>query len=569
MRVHLLAFLLVLPAVVRASRPESAEPSEPKPTVVAAALVAPNADDPEVVEAVEAADAIGIQEDVNEGRRELDEMQKAEAQVLGDESVEPSNTHRVGLTSPLRLRAMDSFDRDDVLPGPHTPSPQGNAGALLPELEGLDIAALKASFDIPIEINEDVIQYIKFFQGRGRQWFEKWLARSHRWVPIMRPILAEEGAPLDLVYLAMIESGFSAYAYSWARASGFWQFISPTGRHFGLRDDFWVDERRDPVLATRAAARYLKALHKEFGDWHLAWAGYNAGEGKIRRAIKMYGTRNFWELTRAGRYLKPETKHYVPKLIAAAIVAKHPERFGFTNVVPEGPFEWDEVEVPDATDLQVVARAAGISAEEIQQMNMPLRRACTPPARSGLGYRIKLPKGRGASFAAEYAKVAPAERLTFRHHRVVRGDTLGGIAGRYGMPSDAIMKLNGVKNARALRLGMDLIIPLPTQIASKYPDLPSTWKEPRAKTRGGKGRTTSKRLARGVEREVERKAPGKNQYVIRSGDTLWSIAQRFGCDIDELKRWNQIGRRGHQGLQVGRALHVAPPASGKTNKGRG
>lgn len=525
----------------------------------------PAADEPAVGE-----DAPGIQEDLVEGKKELEELLKVEAQEIEGAAHVPPGLDLLGPANPLRQRALDAWTRPGELPGALAPLPEGDAGALLAELGGMDLATLKAKYDIPIELNDEVLAYVRFFQGSGRGWFEKWLARSHRWLPIMRPILAEEGMPLDLVYLAMIESGFSAYAYSWAKASGHWQFISETGRRYGLRDDFWVDERRDPVLATRAAARYLKKLHKEFGHWYLAWAGYNAGEGKMRRAIRMYGTRDFWALTEAGRYLRPETKHYVPKLIAAAIVAKHPERFGFSRVVPEGPFEYDEVVVPDATDLAIVAKAAGVSMEAVQAINPALRRWCTPPARGGEGYTIKLPRGTRDTFLAGYAKVAPKERLTFRHHRVRRGDTIGAIAQRYGMPASAIMRLNGVKSARSLRIGVDLIIPLPTHVAASHPDLPSTaGLDARRPRRARSAAVTGRRAAKQAERQVTHAVAGrKGQYVVRRGDTLWSIAQAHGVDVADLKRWNELGRRATRGLQVGRALFVTAPRRTQAASGR-
>jgi membrane-bound lytic murein transglycosylase D len=533
------------------------------PARAAVAPAPPDGPVEDTLEDPEAPDAIEIQEDLAAGKKELDELLELESREIERELEAPAGLELLGPANPLRQRALDAWTRPGELPGEVAPLPEGDAGAILAELGGIDLAALKAKYDIPVELNDEVIAYIRFFQGAGRKWFEKWLARSHRWLPVMRPILAEEGVPLDLVYLSMIESGFSAYAYSWAKASGHWQFISATGRRYGLRDDFWVDERRDPILATRSAARYLKALYKEFGHWYLAWSGYNAGEGKIRKAIRLYETRDFWELSAAGRYLRPETKHYVPKLIAAAIVSKHPERFGFADVVPEGPFTFDEVVVPDATDLQVIARAAGVSVEDVQALNPSLRRWCTPPARGGEGYAIKLPAGTRDAFLAGYALVTPEERLTFRHHRVRKGDTVGTLARTYGMPAEAILKLNGVRNAKALRVGMDLIIPLPTQLAASHPDLTSKGGydagKPRVRAARGTTGPTGKRAAKLAEREVSRAVAGaRGQHVVRGGDTLWSIARKYGVDVDELKRWNKLGGKS-RGLQIGRALRLSAP----------
>ncbi|MBU4484917.1 lytic transglycosylase domain-containing protein, partial [bacterium] len=240
--------------------------------------------------------------------------------------------------------------------------------------------AYKSRYDVPIIINEEVIQQINYFQGNGRRHFERYLERSGRYVPMMRKILKEHGLPEDLVYLALIESGFNLKAHSRARAVGPWQFIYWTGHRYGLKVDTWVDERCDPVKATHAAAGYLKALYNEFGDWYLAMAGYNAGEGKIRNAIKRYHSRDFWTLSGEGnRYLKPETRNYVPKFIAAVLMAKNPEEFGFDHVKLQPPLEYETVEIDSQTEIKVIAKLADTSVETIESLNSELRRWATPP----------------------------------------------------------------------------------------------------------------------------------------------------------------------------------------------
>src|SRR5258705_538044 len=237
-------------------------------------------------------------------------------------------------------------------------APAGSVSVKLPELLGISEEELRAKYDIPVELNDAVVAYIRFFQTDAREHFSKWLGRSTRYIPMMREVLERERIPLDTVYLAMIESGFSAYAYSFAKAAGPWQFVLRTSKRDGLLTDFWVDERLDPYKATVAASRYLKDLRERFrGNWYLAWAGYNAGEGKISRAIRNEKTTDFWRMMGKGRTLRAETKHYVPKLIAAALIAKHPERFGF-RVDYEEPREFEDVRAPDATDLHALANAA-------------------------------------------------------------------------------------------------------------------------------------------------------------------------------------------------------------------
>ncbi len=546
------------------------KPSSPTPPVtasaasrkaVAKATAAPAAATDDAAGA-DSTDATGIEEQVTQSSRELQEMQQAEDQALSATVGGPRGVHLLGVANPLRLRAADPFGRETAGETPAALPQLGDAGEVLQELSGIDLATLKRQYDIPVEVNDDVIACIRFFQTGGRKWFTKWLERSHVWIPVERPILAQEGVPLDLVYLSMIESGFSEYAYSWASASGLWQFVRGTGRLYGVRDDFWVDERRDPVKATRAAAQYLKSLHDQFGDWYLAWAAYNAGAGRIQAAINRYGTRDFWQLAHDGRALRPETKQYVPKLIAAALIAKHPKRFGFADpVVPSAPYRYDEVEVPDATDLAVVARAAGVSTAAVQRLNPALRRWCTPPRRAGHGYLVKLPFGTKVRFLAEFAKIKPSQRLTFRHHRIHRGDTLGAIARAFRTPLFAIERLNHIRNPRRLRLGQEIIIPLPTQLAKYYPDRPDRF-QARRRVRPGwqrharRWRRRSARVAWRGRNRSRRVARGR--YVVRAGDTVWSIAQKFGVAVGELRRWNRLSWRAMHRLQVGRMLVVAP-----------
>jgi membrane-bound lytic murein transglycosylase D len=524
----------------------------------------------------EYADAAGIQEDLDEGKKELEELLKAENQAIEPNEGLPKDTEKLGVGNPLRARMLDTERRGGEFQEAPAPLPEGDAGELLAELRGIDLAALKAEYDIPVEINDDVIQYVRFFQGTGRKWYARWLERSKRWIPYMRPILAEEGVPLDLVYLAMIESGFSPYAYSWANASGFWQFISATGRRYGLRDDFWVDERRDPERSTRAAARYLKALHQEFGDWYVAWASYNAGEGKLRKAIRLYDTRDFWEISHGGNFLRKETKHYVPKLIAAAIIAKHPERFGFEDPEGESPYRFDEVEIDDATELQTIAEAAGVSVEEIQQLNPSLRRWVTPPARGDKGYKIKIPHEKKETFLAELAKRTPEEPLTFRHHRVAHGETIKVIAKKFSQAGESILRVNGIANAKALRPGTDLIVPVAPSIAERIADSGLTWTVSRSARRQAKVHVRGARMARAGERPTKvthaakASAPTGKTYKVRSGDTLSSIARRFGVPVGNLKKWNGIG---NQKVSAGRSLYLSPPArkadNGGSKRGRG
>jgi membrane-bound lytic murein transglycosylase D len=425
---------------------------------------------------------------------------------------------------------------------PHAPG-EGRID-LLPELDH-DLAQLQAEYDIPIEVNEAVVNYVRFFQSRAaRGHFVKWLGRSHRYLDRYRAILKEEGLPQDTVYLAMIESGFGNFAYSRARASGPWQFIAATGKHFGLKQDFWVDERRDPERSARAAARYLKELFGQTGDWRLAWAGYNAGVGRIFKAKKK-GYEDFWEMaaTPGRKVLRAETKGYVPKLMAAAIVSKHPEAFGFTadEIVPQRWTEYVEVDVPSATLLSVLAGAAEVSERDLIDLNPELRRACTPPR----PYKLKIPAAQAETFAANWPALKGKARMTFAGHVVRRGDTLSAIAARFGVPVQGIMEMNGLKSARRLRIGQELMVPRPIGSAAAMARTP----EPARRV----ARARATRATRVAAAPANR---ARSTLKVRPGDTLWSISRKLGVELRELCRWNGIEDPRRHKLLAGKQLVV-------------
>jgi membrane-bound lytic murein transglycosylase D len=312
-------------------------------------------------------------------------------------------------------------------------------------------------FDIPIVINGKVEQFIQYFQTTIRGKFVTWLGRSEKYIPFMKNVLKEHGLPEDLVYLALIESGFNPYAYSRAKAVGMWQFISMTGKRYGLRVDWWVDERRDPEKSTIAAAKYLKDLHDMFECWYLAAAGYNAGEYKIIKAIKRYQTEDFWKLTQY-RYLKRETKDYVPLMIAAALVAKDPEKYGFTDVEYQDPLQYDKVNVPELTNLSLIAKACETSLDEIKDLNPEIRRGVTPPNESE--YEIKIPFGKKDLFLNNFEMLQPFEKFPFKTHPVKKGETLKRIAGCYRVDLEPLLEINHLSKTSQVSKGMTLLIPL-------------------------------------------------------------------------------------------------------------
>ncbi|MBE7415603.1 MAG: transglycosylase SLT domain-containing protein [Deltaproteobacteria bacterium] len=312
--------------------------------------------------------------------------------------------------------------------------------------------------EIPVVVNKSVESFIRYFQTNGRKHFEKWLGRSAEYMHMLQAILRENGLPEDLSYIALIESGLNPTVRSHANAVGMWQFIKGTAVRYGLRVDWWIDERRDPEKATYAAASYLKNLYGMFGSWYLAAAGYNAGEGRVARAIKKQGTEDFWELASKKKALHRETREYVPKYLAALTIAKDPEQYGFSPVVFTEGLRYDKVPVKQATDLRVIAVAAGTTVEEIRRLNPELLRWFTPPDYPG--YQIKIPAGSAEVFMENMKKVPPAKRVSFVQHKIKRGDTLGRIAAKYGTEIKPIMHLNENLNPKRLRPGTVIMIPV-------------------------------------------------------------------------------------------------------------
>ena len=272
------------------------------------------------------------------------------------------------------------------------------------EVEETEVPVL-TTFDIPMTTNEKVEIYIHYFTNRIRDKFSTWLGRSEMYLPMMKKTFREKGLPEDLTYLVLIESGFNNRAYSRAKATGQWQFMKGTGKRYGLRIDRWIDERRDPEKATEAAAEYLGDLYGLFNDWHLAAAGYNAGEGKIGRAIKKYKTVDFWQLSQPkNKYLRRETKDYVPKLIAAAMIAKEPAKYGFDDIEYDPSIAYEKVTISRIMDLREVASAAECSLEDIQILNPALKTKFTPP--NYPDFELNVPMGKKEILEDKLASIA-------------------------------------------------------------------------------------------------------------------------------------------------------------------
>jgi membrane-bound lytic murein transglycosylase D len=366
-----------------------------------------------------------------------------------------------------------------------------------------DIVPLKPELP-PVEIvrNDRVEKWIRYFTGDGRNCLSRWVKRSGKYRDGMQAILKEEGMPLELVNLAMIESGFYAQAYSRASAVGFWQFIESTGKIYGLRIDWWVDERKDPEASTRAAARHLRDLYESLDSWPLAFAAYNWGQRRVERAVKRAHSRDYWDLK-----INRETANYVPKFMAACIIMDAPGDYGF-DFEYDSPLVYEDIEVDPKTHLGAVADVCGVDTTHVLELNPHLIRGCAPDGKSF--YPVRIPEGMVEVCRAGLAAMPREERIasTFLtptvKHKVRRGETLSGIASRYGVSISEITSANSIRNRHRIRIGQVLTVP------------------------GGDFRGPADR-------------PGI--HVVRKNETLSSIAKRYGVRVKDIERWNNLSSR--------------------------
>lgn len=463
--------------------------------------------------------------------------------------------------------------------------------------------AEEIKYDFPITINKQVEYYLDFFQNKQRKSFSLWLARSGRYVPMITQQLEEAGLPKDLAYLPMIESGYSLTAYSRAKAVGPWQFMRATAIHYGLNVNSYVDERRDPVLSTQAAIRYLAELYEMFESWPLAVAGYNAGEGKIQRGIKRYNTANFWELAQQ-RYLNLETKRYVPKLIAAIMIAKSPEKYGFSDIQYLEPITYDTVQVPRWTNLEAIAIAAGCDLADIKNLNRQLRKMITPPEFDF--YDIKVPQGKGDLLAQNLPRIHVSVSTQFKNHTILAHDTLDTICKKYNLNKTTLLKANNLRKAK-LTAGNHLRIPYQTtryklltekemanknkyatsrdqfilhtvkpgesvsKIATLYgvdSQMVAAWNGLASihKIKAGQqlalyvnpisanndsGISLSTNSIKNSQEPAAGAKPQSTYYKVQGGDSLWAIARKFNLRSEDIKRWNNLtGNLIHPGLTL-------------------
>lgn len=386
-------------------------------------------------------------------------------------------------------------------------------------------------FDIPVVYNDAVKKWIKYFLGRGRGFFERYSARAGRYAPILGKILEEHGLPRDLIFLAMAESGFQNKAKSWAKAVGPWQFMPATGRRYGLEINWYFDERRDPIKASIAASRYLSKLYNDFGAWELAAAAYNAGEGKVSRAISRYKTENFWKLRR-GRYLKSETKNYVPKIMALAIIGKNLRSFGFEDIDFYEPLDFEEIIIKPATDLMALAERMEVDFEEIQRLNPEILRWFSPPTISD--YRLRVPVGMKKNWQDCCSKEEnyPYAKSFKKYYVKGSRSNLKDVARKFKIKDKKVLEwLNDYSSTKRLSRGQVVYLPFREGQSIRAPMYADLYEKPRKSVI--RRRVYRKQIRRALKRGAKITSP-KKYYTVKRGDSLWSVAQKTGTSIDTL-----------------------------------
>jgi membrane-bound lytic murein transglycosylase D len=393
--------------------------------------------------------------------------------------------------------------------------------------EQVQTAVVAAKLDFNFKPNGLIQSFINYYTGRGRATMEQGLRRSGRFMTMARKIFKEEGVPQDIAWLGQVESAWSPVARSWAAAVGLWQFIPGTGARYGLAQSYYVDERSSFEKATRASARYLKWLANRYdGNWELAMAAYNSGEGRIDSAIARSGYADFWEIYQRG-LIPQETRNYVPNILATIIIAKNPAQYGFSGVKPEAPLAYDFVKVNNMTDLKLVADATDTSFDYLQALNPELKRGVTPP---GVEHLLRVPSGKGRVLQAALTRIPPEKRASWRMLTAQANDTFDQISRRTGVSATAIEQVNG----GVINAGQKIIIPA-----------------------GGGVRNVVLSSSKGALSVAGPIASGPAKmvtYQVKAGESLGDIAGRYNSSVRDIATLNRLSPAAK--LRAGQVIKV-------------
>jgi membrane-bound lytic murein transglycosylase D len=445
-----------------------------------------------------------------------------------------------GAIGALSIELYDGIVRYEALAGP-TEDAGTSDGELSPELsadvdtpeaspEAVSMARAEvdadmptATFDVPVVVNDAVLNMIAAFQSEPlHDKIQAGLSRSGRYLPMIHRIFEEEGLPRDLAMIAFIESSFLPHARSPRSAHGIWQFMPRTGRQYGLRTNGVVDERSDPEKATRAAARYLSYLHDLFDDWYLVMAAYNAGEGKILRAMDRTGARDFWQLA-STRTIRRQTKNYVPAFIASLLISRNPGQYGF-DVELQPPLEYETVSLDRPVDIRRLVVTSPLTLEELETLNPELRSYVTP--READGYDLKVPAGSRDAVLLAFASAPTVVPPALRRYRVRKGDTLWTVARRHGVSVAALAAANSLSSRAHLSIGQILKVPLHGASGGRV-------------AHSRRGASSSDKVARASTPRAKTLPAGRN-YRVKRGDTLYEIAVRYGVSVAEILAVNGL-----------------------------
>ena len=493
--------------------------------------------------------AISLQDSLDADRGVIDRLYQSTFQLLDSLGTVRTNDSTVAM---LYAQADSSYNdflavnelNDDPLLSNEVLDDLDSLFVHADTLDSLMVADINAStqLTIPASDHRNVQKAIKYFtRGKGRKVMNRWLARAGKYETMIQDILREEGAPVELFYLAMIESGLRPTVRSYARAVGIWQFISATGRAYGLDHSWWYDDRRDVVKASHAAGRHLLDLHERFGDWYIALAGYNFSPGKLQRRIKRYKVDQFWDVPRLPR----QTRNYVPTFLAAVEIAYNQEKYGF-DIVKEAPVVFDTVTVTDCVDLNVVASIVNSTYKELKTLNPALLRWCTPPDKDR--WLLNIPVGTRDLFVEKYDEIPKEKKVSWVHHRVRSGQTLSTIARSYGISLSELKRFNKIRGS-LIRTGQSLVIPIPQ--GKKY------YKNYAGNKRSSSS-TSSTRTASSSRKPVTSvKGRSKKVYVVKGGDSLWKIANSFGVSVEQIRSWNALRRS--RLIKPGQTLNIWLP----------